>query len=242
MNAPDPGRPEDGAALSLRRALHATAGELAPPPYPAERVRRLGRRRVRARRAVVAVPAAAVLAAVAVGLPQWSGGEGPSAAGAAADKAPGTRVTPSLAPAQPPAPSARPWPAVRTVRAGEPVEIGRGQVLTLSEDQVCHHDTTEPGGGVDDACKSVSDGNQAAGSVSIQSSGTLLRPLYIGPGRAARMTVEVDGEVHRARVLTLEGNPGYAVGYAWGAGVPFDGPTPKVRVSDAEGELLAEFP
>ncbi|MGW9001711.1 hypothetical protein ACWGQZ_30205, partial [Streptomyces koyangensis] len=43
MNAPDPGRPEDGAA-SLRRALHATAGELAPPPYPAERVRRLGRR------------------------------------------------------------------------------------------------------------------------------------------------------------------------------------------------------
>ncbi len=44
MNAPDPGRPEDGAAASLRRALHATAGELAPPPYPAERVRRLGRR------------------------------------------------------------------------------------------------------------------------------------------------------------------------------------------------------
>ncbi|MEU0140773.1 hypothetical protein ABZ203_13120 [Streptomyces albidoflavus] len=37
MNAPDPGRPEDGAAASLRRALHATAGELAPPPYPARR-------------------------------------------------------------------------------------------------------------------------------------------------------------------------------------------------------------
>ncbi|SCD74413.1 hypothetical protein GA0115236_12051, partial [Streptomyces sp. IgraMP-1] len=43
MNAPDPGRPEDDAA-SLRRALRATAEELAPPPYPAERVRRLGRR------------------------------------------------------------------------------------------------------------------------------------------------------------------------------------------------------
>ncbi|MGW4972696.1 hypothetical protein ACWEP3_22465, partial [Streptomyces albidoflavus] len=140
------------------------------------------------------------------------------------------------------APSARPWPAVRTVGAGEPVEIGRGQVLTLGADQVCHRDTTEPGGGVEDTCKSVSDGNQAAGSVSIQSSGALLRPLYIGPGRAARMTVEVDGEVLRAQVLTLEGNPGYAVGYAWGSGVSFDGPTPKVRVSDAEGKLLAEFP
>ncbi|MDH6187127.1 hypothetical protein M2168_000159 [Streptomyces sp. CZ24] len=244
MNAPDPGRPEDGAAASLRRALHATAVELAPPPYPAERVRRLGRRRVRTRRALVAVPAAvaAVLTAVAVALPQWSGGEGLPAADSAGGKALGPRATPSLAPAQPPAPSARPWPAVRTVRAGEPVEIGRGQVLTLSTDQVCHRDTTEPGGGVEDTCKSVSDGNQASGSVSIQSSGTLLRPLYIGPGRAARMTVEVDGEVLRAQVLTLEGDPGYAVGYAWGAGVSFDGPTPKIRVSDAEGELLAEFP
>ncbi|MER7785773.1 hypothetical protein ABTZ92_26655, partial [Streptomyces albidoflavus] len=37
-------------------------------------------------------------------------------------------------------------------------------------------------------------------------------------------------------------DPGYAVGYAWGSGVSFDGPTPKVRVSDAEGKLLAEFP
>lgn len=46
MNAPDPGRPEDGAAASLRRALHATAGELAPPPYPAERVRQIGRAHV----------------------------------------------------------------------------------------------------------------------------------------------------------------------------------------------------
>ncbi|MEY6569676.1 hypothetical protein AB8B12_33095, partial [Streptomyces sp. PGLac3x] len=145
-------------------------------------------------------------------------------------------------PAPPPAPAAGRGPAVRTVRAGEPVEIGRGQVLTLGADQVCHRDTTEPGGGVEDTCKSVSDGNQAAGSVSLQSSGALLRPLYIGPGRAARMTVEVDGEVLRAQVLTLEGSPGYAVGYAWGAGVPFDGPTPKVRVSDAGGELLAEFP
>ncbi|MFD6045483.1 hypothetical protein ACFWG7_29815, partial [Streptomyces koyangensis] len=76
MNAPDPGRPEDGAA-SLRRALHATAGELAPPPYPAERVRRLGRRRVRARRAGVAGPAAAAgMAAGAGGGPPWSGGGG----------------------------------------------------------------------------------------------------------------------------------------------------------------------
>ncbi|WP_252934088.1 hypothetical protein, partial [Streptomyces sp. EL5] len=189
-----------------------------------------------------AVRAAASSAAVAIGLPQWPGGEGLPAADSAGGEALGPRATPSLAPAQPAAPSARPWPSVRTVGAGEPVEIGRGQVLTLGADQVCHRDTTEPGGGVEDTCKSVSDGNQAAGSVSIQSSGALLRPLYIGPGRAARMTVEVDGEVFRAQVLTLEGDPGYAVGYAWGSGVSFDGPTPKVRVSDAEGKLLAEFP
>ncbi|MBF4132657.1 MULTISPECIES: hypothetical protein [Streptomyces] len=243
MNASDPGRPEDDAAASLRRALRATAGELAPPPYPAERVRRLGRRRVRTRRALVAVPAAvAAVLAAAIALPQWPGGEGRPAADSAGGEALGPRATPSPAPAQPATPSARPWPSVRTVGAGEPVEIGRGQVLTLGADQVCHRDTTEPGGGVEDTCKSVSDGNQAVGSVSIQSSGALLRPLYIGPGRAARMTVEVDGEVLRAQVLTLEGNPGYAVGYAWGSGVSFDGPTPKVRVSDAEGGLLAEFP
>ncbi|WP_436740008.1 hypothetical protein [Streptomyces sp. BBFR102] len=235
MNAPDPGRPEDGAASSLRRALHSTAGELAPPPYPAERVRRLGRRRVRARRIAVAVPAA-------VTVPPWLGpGGGTPPAGSAASGQPGHRVPPSLAPAQPPAPSARPWPAVRTVRAGERVEIGRGQVLTLTEDQVCHRDTGEPGGG-DDACKSVSDGNQQAGSGSLQSSGTPLRPLYVGPGREARMTVEVDGEVLRAQILTLEGSPGYAVGYVWGAGASFDGPPAVVRVRDAEGELLAEFP
>lgn len=98
MNAPDPGRPEDDAAASLRRALRATAGELAPPPYPAERVRRLGRRRVRTRRALVAAPAAvaAVLAAVAIALPQWPGGEGLPAAESAGGKAPGPRATPSL--------------------------------------------------------------------------------------------------------------------------------------------------
>ncbi|MFD4985575.1 hypothetical protein [Streptomyces sp. NPDC058374] len=248
--APGPGGPDELTSRSLRRALRSTADELTPPPYPAALVRGMGRRRERNRRVAAAVPAAAAAVLVMVAVPQWLG-SGASGGPSAADPAPSAasdeagRPSSSAAPAQPPQPSVRPWPSVRTAEAGEPVEIGRGHRLTLAQDQVCHRDTGEPEGGID-TCKSVSDGNQPTGTVSLQQYGELVRPLYVGPGRPARMTVETGGEVYRARVLTLEGSPGYAVGYAWAdrqdRSDSFDDPPPVVRVYDDDGEVLAEFP
>ncbi|MGX1836023.1 hypothetical protein [Streptomyces diastaticus] len=257
MNASDPagrdgvpaaGGAEDQAARSLRRALHGAAGPLVPPPYPAARVRRMGRRRVRNRRVAAVVPAAVAAVLMVAAVPQWLGSgtdRSPAAAGPgpSATPGPGGGPTPLPEAARPPRPSGSPWPAVRTAAAGEPVDVGRGHRMTLAGSEVCHRDTGGPGGGVD-SCKSVTDGNQPTGTVSLQQFGELVRPLYIGPGRPARMTVETGGVVHRAQLLTLAGDPGYAVGYSWADQPrdPSNEPPPSVKVYDADGEVLAEFP
>lgn len=83
----------------------------------------------------------------------------------------------------------------------------------------------------------------APGTVSLQSfgeeHGTLYSPLYIGPGRAARMTVTAGTETLEARVVTLAGRPGYATGYVWGAAGDMDERT--VTVYDAAGRVLARY-
>ncbi len=127
---------------------------------------------------------------------------------------------------------------VEVVKAGQPVDAGHGVTLTLTRTQRCV--LTEDGSG---SCKSVVDGNQPAGTVSVQiigdSTGALYSPLYIGAGKAARMTVTEDGTTYDAQVVTLPGRPGYSTGYAWGAptGDPFDQPV--VTVYNAAGTVLA---
>ncbi|NUS10750.1 MAG: hypothetical protein HOY69_04990, partial [Streptomyces sp.] len=131
---------------------------------------------------------------------------------------------------------------VLVVRPGQLVDAGRGQYLKLTRTERCVG--TPP----DDwfTCKSVTDGNQPAGTVGVQSygdaSGTLYSPLYIGDGRAARMTVTVAGVGYDARVVTLGGHPGYATGYVWGAPTDgFPGADLHVTVYDAAGAVLAAF-
>jgi hypothetical protein len=127
---------------------------------------------------------------------------------------------------------------VEVVKAGATVRIGHGATMVLTDSQRCVDD-----GQGGSTCKSVVDGNQPPGTVGIQVFGeagrTLYSPLYIGSGRAARMTVTQDGATHAAQVVTLAGNPGYATGYAWVAGSADPADVPQVTVYDAAGTVLA---
>jgi len=125
------------------------------------------------------------------------------------------------------------------VRPGQKLDIGHGMWLTLTAAQVCTGDST----GVQN-CSSVTNGNQAPGSVSLETSGdttgTLYRALYLGSG-AARMTVEDGTHSYRLRLVTLPGHPGYAVGYGWGAAQASPSAKPGAQVYSAAGKLLASL-
>lgn len=170
-----------------------------------------------------------------------------AAAHASAAPAPAPARQAAAAPAAVPAGAAAPagtaaakTPAVRVVRPGELVNAGHGQYLELTRTERCVGTPPEDWF----TCKSVVDGNQPAGTVGVQSSGdaagTLYSPLYIGEGRAARMTLTVQGATYEVQVVTLGGRPGYATGYVWGApGTGLPGEMPKITVYDAAGTVLA---
>ena len=231
------GEPAGGGQEALREALRRTASRVQPGAWPRRAVLERARRR-RARRTVMGVP---LVAAVAVGAVLVVGPGGPGH---------GVRVGPAAS-ADPPGPtaaaSASPsvdWPAVRVVRPGQVVLIGRGERMRLDATQRCVDDGQGPVPMW--ACKSVVDGNQARDSVSDQSGGVgheaVYTPLYIGSGRPARMTVTVDGHTIVLQVLTLPGRPGYATGYGWGPPPEqLFGDEPDIRVYDADGKLLARF-
>jgi hypothetical protein len=241
-------------ADALRRALRDAATGIRPSPWPGGAVIERARRARRTRRLTVALSAAAVVAAAGGGVVatqgRGAGGPGRPAGPAAAPSArglPATRTaehTAIPAPARPSTPAVR-WPAVRVVRAGEVVDLGKGARLRLEPTHRC----------VDTSglweCKSTADGNQAQDSVSLQSvgdaSGTLYTPLYVGHGTAARMSVTVRGRVYPLQVVTLPGRPGYATAYGRApsgaparSGPAFDGAV--VTVYDAQGKVLASLP
>lgn len=192
--------------------------------------------------ATVGAASAHAAAAPAKDAPRPAAAHAPAAAPAAAaharaaapaKAAPGTKATAGT--------KAAATPPVRVVRPGQLVSVGHGQYLKLTRTERCVG--TPPDWST---CKSVVDGNQPAGTVSLQSSGdasgTLYSPLYIGDGRAARITVTAAGVTYEAHVVTLAGHPGYATGYVWGAPVTgFPGATPAVTVYDAAGTVLAHL-
>jgi hypothetical protein len=165
----------------------------------------------------------------------------PAAARAAAPAA-AHAAAPAAAPAKAAASgSTAATPDVRVVRPGQLVSVGHGQYLKLTRTERCVG--TPPDWST---CKSVVDGNQPAGTVSLQSSGdasgTLYSPLYIGAGRAARVTVTTGGVTYEAQVVTLAGHPGYATAYVWGPPTTeFPGERPEVTVYDAAGTVLAHM-
>lgn len=190
-------------------------------------------------RHLASAAAVAAAAAVAVGTAHASAAPTPAAVKAQA-KAP-VRVAAQAAPAKAAPVEAAKAPGVLVVRPGQLVNAGHGQYLKLTRAERCLGVPSEGWA----TCKSVTDGNQPAGTVSLQSTGdatgALYSPLYIGDGRAARMTVTSGGVTYQVRVVTLGGHPGYATGYVWGAPASFPGGTPEVTVYDASGTVLAHL-
>ncbi|WP_052396884.1 hypothetical protein [Streptomyces sp. NRRL F-5123] len=192
-------------------------------------------------RHLASAAAVATAATVAAATAHASAAPAPAAAEAPA-KAPAQAAPAKAAPVQAAPAEAAKTPGVLVVRPGQLVNAGHGQYLELTRSERCLGEPSEGWA----TCKSVVDGNQPAGTVSLQStgdaSGTLYSPLYIGDGRAARMTVTADGVTYQVQVVALGGHPGYATGYVWGApSSGFPGDTTEVTVYDASGTVLAHF-
>jgi hypothetical protein len=201
---------------------------------------------------VVGLAASATAAAATVGVVLSGSGSGSSTSAQSAKSvrigaAAGASTTPRPAS---PAPSVTPAPwAVRLVPSGKTVDFGRQLWMKLTAGERCVGVGPDSGGG--SSCKSVTDGNQGEGTVSLQSmgdaDGQMLSPLYIGTGQAVRMTVEQQGKVYPVHVVSLAGHPGYATGYVWTPSVPLDPKNPlksvqvKITVYDARGQVLATF-
>jgi hypothetical protein len=185
--------------------------------------------------------AAAVATAATVALTTAHASAAPAPAAGPRAKAP-AEAPAQAAPAKAPAQHARAAdsPGVLVVRPGQLVSAGHGQYLKLTRSERCVGTPPEDWA----TCKSVVDGNQPAGTVSLQTvgdaSGSLYSPLYVGDGRAARMTVTAGGVTYEVRVVTLAGHPGYATGYVWGA-PSGAGDMPQVTVYDATGTVLAHL-
>ncbi|MFJ6212021.1 hypothetical protein ACIQGZ_01565 [Streptomyces sp. NPDC092296] len=225
----------------LRYALATEAELLTVAPVPLARVVRRGRGVRARRRTAVALAVAAVVAtpvALAVGL--RGGAADPVDPVAAATVADQPSVGAAAAPGATAGRSAA--PTVRVVAEGKRFAVGLGQRMYLTRSERClveGHGRPE--------CKSVGDGNQQAGSVSLQTLGdsrrALYTPLYIGPARVARITVAVAGRTLDAQVVTLPGRPGYASGYVVGPTLDKDARPGSVVVTvyDQAGRIVARL-
>ncbi len=170
--------------------------------------------------------------------------DAPVAGHSAVASHPVTAAQPATAVPHPVAkPQPKPLPVI-FVRPGQRLDIGHGAWMTLSHTERCLNDGTTT------TCTNIMDGNQPPGTVSVRTWGdrarTLYSPLYIGPGKAARMTVEAGGRTYQAHVVTLADYPGYATGYVWAAPMPqkaTGGPSSRLEVTvyDASGRVLARL-
>jgi hypothetical protein len=219
---PRPEAPEE----AVRQALRDAAWRLEPPPWPAEAVRGRARRR-RVRGIVLAAPLAAAVAVAAVLLlpPQPHDPPMPAA-------------SPTRQPE--PGPTAERTASPLLASPGKKLKIGHGAWLTLTTEQVCL--------GFDGPaeCDPVGPGNQPSGTIGLRiqsdSTGTLYRPLYIGPGEPVRITLRVGSASYQARLVTLPGRPGYATGYVWTSARSGTAlPSAVVTAYGAQGQVLATF-
>ena len=236
----EPDAAGDGAEVSLlRAALREEAFALEPSAWPAREILSRAAKRRRARRIAFALPAAAAVACAAV-LTLGRTGPADHVRMVPGSSAVSPSPSPSASASTPPAVN---WPSVRVVSPGRTLDLGHGQRMRLETTERCV--SIAGGGGWN--CKSVIDGNQPAGTVSMQVEGTargdaLYTPLYLGPGTPTRMTVTVSGHVYPLQVVTLPGHPRYATGYGWVPSAPSPwGPQPQIRVYDAAGKLLASL-
>ncbi|MGW2489431.1 hypothetical protein ACWCV9_19760 [Streptomyces sp. NPDC001606] len=238
MNGQPGTGPADGMEDVVRRVLGEAGRATEVPPWSAAAVRKRVHRMRRRRRAVIAVPLAAVVAATgALLLPgrQTSGTEAPPRVPA--------RPRPPASPS--PSLSSRPSPAGPLVVApGARVALGHGVWVTLAPDQYC----LDHGPGSERECHSVTGRHQRRGSLSLDVSDDrsyqFLMPVYVGPGKPTRIVVRRGGSpaADEARVVTLPGTPGFVIAYAWRRPPPRqdDGPT-TMTAYDARGHVVATF-
>ncbi|WP_052434015.1 hypothetical protein [Streptacidiphilus melanogenes] len=218
----------------LRHALEREALRHQPSAWAANAtaVRDRSVRRRRRVRATVAVALAACASAAV-------------AAGAALAGSPGSALTRGEVAAPGPAPvsSAPERPAVRIVPADQDLALGHDIWMKLSDRQSCV--ALGPFATRAYDCSSVTNANQPQGTLSLRvnadPSGTLYTPLYVGPGNASTMTVQVDATLYRATVVKLAGRPGYATGYLWlpARSQAMGASELTITVRDAQGDLLA---
>ncbi|MFD4530760.1 hypothetical protein ACFWNL_22370 [Kitasatospora sp. NPDC058397] len=222
----------------MRGALRDEAARVAVGDWSAGPVQVQVRRQQRGRR--VAMGASAVVAALAV-----VAGTG---AVLSAQRAVQTVGPASQALAVPEGPA----PEAVVVEPGQQLSLGRQDWwMQLNDQEICIHDApayrSGPGcGGHSWAGGATEIVMQYYGNPPQYQEG-LYNLIYHGPGRVARMTIEIDGQASWATVASLPGNPGYATGYVWGppgrktpngsTAYPFEGV--KLAAYDAQGKVLA---
>lgn len=221
----------------VRGALRDEAARVEVADWSAGPVRDHVRRQRRARR--TAIGASALVAALAV------------VAGTGAVLT-AQRGASTVAPAaRPPLLPAGPAPEAVVAEPGQQLSLGRPDWwMQLKDQEICIHDapaypTGQGCGGHSWAGGATEITMQYYGNPPQYQEG-LYNLVYHGPGRVARMTVELDGQAYWATVASLPGDPGYATGYVWGPGqktpadqkpYPLDGIT--LTAYDAQGKVLA---
>jgi hypothetical protein len=216
----------------LRTAFATEAERLTPAPFPLGAIV-LGGRALRRRRRVraSAALAAAVLVPAVAGAFGALGGHGQR----------GTQVE-----AAPPGLSASPSPSgtrpqVRVVRPDQRLRLA-GSKLWLTADPAGKCVWSEEGG---TGCRKVVDPNtiDGPGILGAQGDGALTSGIYRGPGKPAYAAVTVENVTVPGTIVTLAGDPGWAVYYAVTPQRSVRGSTPpsapRVVVYDAAGKALA---
>lgn len=142
-------------------------------------------------------------------------------------------------------PSASPMPAtsapslspVMTVSAGQKVDLGSGSYLTVTATEKCYVLADPPNPSTPE-CKSLTDGNQAAKSISLQSGSagagkpTVMTGIYTGTD-ASLITVTSGGVTQAATIVKLGANPNSLIYYlVW--------PTSLPATAAAHGDLTVE--
>ena len=210
-----------------------------------------GRRRRRLRSLATAGSAAAVLVAVGVllltALPRGASDPSPGANSTASSPS-STNPTSSSATPTPTTP-AKPQSPVVTVSSGQKVDLGSGSYLTVTRAEKCYY-MADPPNPATPECKSLTDGNQAPRSISLQSSSAgagkpeILTGIYTGTD-AATITATFKGVTRAATIVKLGAHPASLVYFlVWPTGLP-SGATMNqqftIEALDANGRSLAKL-
>jgi hypothetical protein len=156
-------------------------------------------------------------------------------------------VTSTGAPAATSSSVVTPVSPVVTVAAGQKVDLGSGSYLTVTSAEKCVV-IADPPNPATPNCKSLTGGNQATKSISMQGGGTgttyVITGIYTGAD-ATTVTVTVEGKSEAATIVKLGSHPASLIYYVtWPTPVPTGavaGGQLTVEALDASGRTLARL-